>query len=363
MSDRNMLMAEEEAGVLAKWVKSEFLPGIVERLRSVDSRKRLGLYNDERVPENERNLTDVRNRVSLILEYEFARQSNELLHEDGIDDVFLSYVVANRFPDLEFRGPGGECGIRVEMKCIQSIAEEPAANFSTLVKDIDPNRDFVVVLLWEWDEEESPFSWDRAPLVLDGYAFHASSLAAIRDQFWLGSPGPGWQPSDGYQGFDIREAITYSRTKGYKQEENNYGKLLRLWRSGATPGARWDPLVHSELEEYIKFVDQTHRVGFRSITEKWIRQISGSDELHALMTGGTTYGFTSGSVAFVSGPLLERAAGEDTPAETLLSVVDDFQTVIEFGARFKWVARPSDGTARRKPKELAGMVNQGQIGN
>ena len=54
-----------------KWLQDEFLPAVVERLNQTDSRKRLALYGGDRIPENERNLTDFRNRISLIIEFYF----------------------------------------------------------------------------------------------------------------------------------------------------------------------------------------------------------------------------------------------------------------------------------------------------
>ena len=127
------------------WLRSEYLPEVVKRINQPSSRKRLGLYRGERIPENERNLTDTRNRVSLILEYEIARVSNEIFIELGITDYFWTYVVANRFPDLEVRKRDGNRVLRVEIKSLQSIAEEKSANFDTLVKDINPKTDYVFV--------------------------------------------------------------------------------------------------------------------------------------------------------------------------------------------------------------------------
>jgi hypothetical protein len=127
----------------------------VDDLNSTDVRQRIGLYAGERIPQNERNLTDVRNRVSLIIEYEMARIATRILERAEIGDLFWSYVVANRFPDLEVRHNSGRRGLRVEVKCLQTLAEEKAANFDTLRKDIHPQTDFLVVFLWEWRGDRS----------------------------------------------------------------------------------------------------------------------------------------------------------------------------------------------------------------
>ena len=103
-----MLEAAMPSQELTQRLRNEYFPEIVDRFNSEDSRRRFGLYQNERIPVNERNLTDVRTRMGVLIEFELARISNELLCSFGINDVFWSYVVANRFPDLEVRRNTGE---------------------------------------------------------------------------------------------------------------------------------------------------------------------------------------------------------------------------------------------------------------
>lgn len=148
-----ILHATETPDKIAKWLREQYFPEIMNRYNSEASRKRFGLYRNEQIPSNERNLTDVRTRMGVLIEFELARISNEILPELGIDDVFWSYVVANRFPDLEIRENNGNRLLRLEIKCLQCVAEEKSANFDTLIKDINPNTDFVIVCLWDWDNK------------------------------------------------------------------------------------------------------------------------------------------------------------------------------------------------------------------
>ena len=134
----------------------------------------MALYGGDRVPENERNLTDVRNRMSLLIEYKLAWIGNDVMEAHGITDLFWANVVANRFPDLELRNNQGRRGVRVEVKCLQAIAEEKSANFDTMKKDLNPNTDYIVVFIWEWFTDQAPVGWDRAPRVLCAFVFHAS---------------------------------------------------------------------------------------------------------------------------------------------------------------------------------------------
>lgn len=130
-----ILHATETPDKIAKWLRKQYFPEIMNRYNSEASRKRFGLYRNEQIPSNERNLTDVRTRMGVLIEFELARISNEILPELGIDDVFWSYVVANRFPDLEIRENNGNRLLRLEIKCLQCVAEEKSANFEVLLID------------------------------------------------------------------------------------------------------------------------------------------------------------------------------------------------------------------------------------
>lgn len=183
-----MLEAAMPSQELTQRLRNEYFPEIVDRFNSEDSRRRFGLYQNERIPVNERNLTDVRTRMGVLIEFELARISNELLCSFGINDVFWSYVVANRFPDLEVRRNTGERLLRLEIKCLQCVAEEKSANFDTLKKDIDPNTDYVVVCLWDWFKDRGQnCNWDSVPKIVKVYVFHAYSLSAT-EKHSTGSP-------------------------------------------------------------------------------------------------------------------------------------------------------------------------------
>lgn len=266
---------------IADWLRGEFLVELKKRFNTSDVRRRLALYHGERVPDNERNLTDVRNRVSMIVEYELARLANEILRDGQVDDFFWSYVVANRFPDLEVRGHDGRKTLRIEVKCLQSIAEEKAANFDTLKKDLNPVTDYVVVFLWEWCKVWDTIQWDRAPKILDFYVFNASALAAMRDAYWLNRPPNNL--GGGYQGFDLRYAVNC--TSGiFNEEEGNYGKLLRFWSSDFQFPPPQTPEIIDANAEYTRFKDGVVIAGFKTLCELLLPGIAESDEPLDLLT-------------------------------------------------------------------------------
>lgn len=269
-----MLSGQEAPLAICRWLRTSYLPTVAALFNSDGVRKRLGLYQGEKIPENERNLTDVRNRISLIIEYELARLSNSLLEAAGEADVFWSYVVANRFPDLEVHKADGSRGLRIEVKCLQSIAEEKSANFDTLRKDIDPDTDFVVVFVWEWAYGDSTaVAWDRAPKLLRHYVFHAASLAILRDTYWLNRPPSEEALGDGLQGFDLRYAVNCA--KGiYAEEEGNYGKLLRIWQRDFPYRPIMSDVLADTEEEYLAFKEGVVLEGFWSLSDFFLPRLA-----------------------------------------------------------------------------------------
>ena len=288
---KHFLELDNSSLELMKWLKIEFIPQVVQLFNEDQNRKRLAIYQGEKIPENERNLTDVRNRISLIIEYEIARFANTIFEKMGLSEPFFSYVVANRFPDLEVRNNSGMRRLRLEIKSLQSIAEEKSANFDTLLKDIDPGTDFVLIFLWDWDYSLNPnISWDRAPRIEAFYVMHAYSLALLRDTYWLSNP-----PSDlgnGYQGFDLRFAIN-CRSGEYSQEEGNYGKLTRIWQEGFTPRPKTSVELNETEGEFLKFKREVIEKGFENLSRQMLERLTESNVFEKISLDGDIVGYQS----------------------------------------------------------------------
>ncbi|ACH39997.1 hypothetical protein Gbem_2994 [Citrifermentans bemidjiense Bem] len=297
-----MLSAQATPLELAIWLRQRYLPLLIQAFNTPGARKRLGLYQGERIPDNERNLTDARNRVSLIIEYELARLSNQIVEERGETDLFWSYVVANRFPDLEVRRRDGTRSLRIEVKCLQSIAEEKAANFDTLKKDLNPATDFVVVFLWEWAYDGDEFQWDRSPKLHNCFVFQAYSLAELRDHYWLNKP-PG-DLGGGYQGFDLRFAVN-CKNGSYAEEEGNYGKLLRIWKENFEYRPEDTPILLDTEQEYLKFQREVTLEGFKNLCDYHLPRLSQQDTVTRIVKDGVEIGARAGRFAFFSNSLLE----------------------------------------------------------
>lgn len=310
------------------WLAESFLPEIVKRLNENDVRRRLGIYAGEKIPENERNLTDVRNRVSLIIEYEVARLATRILEEQGIVDIFWSYVVANRFPDLEVRTSSGSRGLRVEVKCLQTISEEKSANFDTLIKDIHPQTDFVIVFAWDWRYDSEDVKWDRSPFIYQAYLFHAASLALLRDWYWLNRPPKNL--GDGLQGFDLRYAVNCQEGK-YNEEEGNYGKLLRMWQKEFEYKRPMTDLIHRTVSDYLAFKSEVIKAGLDTLSHLFLPGLSGNPEVASVLYHNELIGWQSGDVCF----LLTSVAPKAKEQKLLLSQLT-VSRVFLFSDKYAW---------------------------
>ncbi len=325
---REFLTGQRDPRETAIWLQTEFLPEIRVHLNSENVRRRLGIYSGEKIPENERNLTDVRNRISLVLEYELARIATRLLEDAGIHDLFWTYVVANRFPDLEVRDQEGKRGLRIEVKCLQTISEEKSANFDTLRKDVHPKTDYLAVFMWEWAYDPGQVAWDRAPFVQGCYAFHATSLVQLRDAYWLNRP-----PSDlggGLQGFDLRFGVNCVGGV-YHEEEGNYGKLMRLWQSDFPHRPARTPLLDKTEQDYAVFKRFAVTSGFESLARILLPILSKSPQVVAAPMAPAHAVFVSGIFAFV----LRSQIPKDTDLE-LIVAASAVVRVFVFSDKYSW---------------------------
>lgn len=345
-----LLVRDPAPTELVSHIRDGHLGEVRKRLNSDDVRRRMALYPGDSIPTNERNLTDVRNRISLIYEYELARLSNDLCAEDGDSEIYWAYVVSNRYPDLEARWRDGRRALRIEMKCLQSVAEEKAANFDALMKDLDPRTDFVAVILWEWKEDASLYGWTAAPWVEDIFLFHARSLAALRDHNWLTRPPNSL--GTGYQGFDLRYAVT-CRDGVYSEEEGNYGKLMRIWSDEAAPGLKMDSLLLSTESEYFRMTQTVVNVGFDRVASRMLARLTDSIS-RPVLSKGVQVGVAAGDVAVIAKWKLE----DDTSAVAREIAKDGVRVRVELNEKYQCTAYRLKGAAwermfnAKKPKAV-----------
>ena len=358
---RRFLLGGESPLATLDFLNDQFMPKVVAELNSASTRRLMALYGGDRIPENERNLTDVRNRVSLLIEYKLAWISNNFLLSHGIDDLFWANVVANRFPDIELRDNKGTRGIRVEVKCLQAIAEEKAANFDTLKKDLNPNTDYVIVFVWEWSTDYENVEWDRAPMILRAFVFHASSLAELRDYNWLDTPPKTL--GNGYQGFDFRHAVN-CREGSYSEEEGNYGKLMRIWNEKVEYRSSCGKILQATIDAYLEFREFVIWKGFKVIALDILSKGGGSRKPEAINIDGRKVGYRAGNRTILFGG---RTSSEQrkhytsmigSPQQRAFDHVQGLPQIVVMNDKYQWtLSRVVDGKSEllehgRKPKHL-----------
>lgn len=253
---------------LHSYLDDELVGDAVALLNGIILPTSVPLFKDDLLPANQRNLTDVRTRIGILLEFEFALAVSSVLSPSSpLQGMFMTYVVANQFPDLAFRDSAGRIGIRFEVKAIQATAEEKSANFSTMIKDVRKGTDFVVVLLWEWKRHQSnnsSYPHIEAHFVMDAY-----QLAQMRDCHWLNTPPNGL--TETRQGFDLEYGVN-ANANGYNREEGNFGKLMRIFQDKHECFLDESVLHGLTLQTYRLFAETATRLGLlhvgRQIAER-----------------------------------------------------------------------------------------------
>lgn len=139
---------------------------------------------------------------------------------------------------------------------------------------------------------------------MDSFAFNAYGLARLRDWYWLNSPS--WRLGGGYQGYDLRGAITHTNG-AYKEEEGNYGKLLRLWDSNFAPKPPMDAILERTEVDYGDFRYVALHSGFESLSCALLNSLPEEAELKPLVRDGMPFGFRRGPHWFVLNSKVSKA--------------------------------------------------------
>ena len=281
----------------------------------------------------------------------FLRSQEEYVRNVFIRKYFY-FDSINRFPDLEVRRNSGERLLRLEIKCLQCIAEEKSANFDTLMKDIDPRTDYVVVCLWDWNNaSSSTYAWDSVPQIYKIYIFHAYSLTALRDAYWLNKPPANI--GDGYQGFDARYAVTCSNGH-YSKEQGNYGKLTRIWKKGfAYRPAETEELLDTE-NEYLSFQKEIIATGFEILSKSHLRQLT-NDTIEEIVENGNIIGYKANRFAYVQSNVRQILSfAQSHNATIIVTMTEKYRSNV-----YKIGATTVDKIAdNEKPKRLLSIISQ-----
>jgi hypothetical protein len=221
----------------------------------------------ERLPTHQRNLTDARTRIGVLLEYSFALALQNALQGNNATSYRISYVVANRYPDLVIRDASSEPVLRFEVKTLQLASEEKSANFDALVRDIHPERDILCVLLWEWRDRDLGDVPVNFPEVRRGFAFEAYPVALGRDLGWLAQ-----RPPNLVKGIDLTGPVVGSAAS-LRKEEHNMGKLMRILGDDEVGALPKELAEHNAVEAYRDFKNFTISAGLAHNAARFLGEL------------------------------------------------------------------------------------------
>lgn len=220
----------------------------VSRVNTGASKTLTARLTSEKPPRDSRHLTDTRTRVSTLLEYSIAYEINELLSKEPME-LSLSAVLWNVFPDLLIRDKNREPLLGLEVKALHTAAEEKSANLATPISIIGKNEDYLVILLWGWQSAQKGGVSITYPHIHAVDVFDAWLLAKMRDYGWLMNHG------NRVKGIDLCSPIINGDGNGYKAEEGNLGKLMRIGLPSNAPDGLADIReLKSEFSRYESFL-------------------------------------------------------------------------------------------------------------
>ena len=229
----------------------------VSRVNTGASTTLTARLSSEKPPRDSRHLTDTRTRVSTLLEYSIAYEMNEILSAEPLG-LSVSSVLWNVFPDLLIRDKNRKPLLGLEVKALHTAAEEKSANLATPISIIGRDEDYLIVLIWGWTSAQKDGVSITYPHIHAVDVFDAWLLAKMRDYGWLVNHG------NRIKGIDLCSPIINGDGNGYKAEEGNLGKLMRIGLPPDSPQGLADiDALKSEYARYESFLHLILALGLR----------------------------------------------------------------------------------------------------
>ncbi len=180
-----------------------------------------------------------RGRIGLLVEYALVSILHEMVEEDTKRRCSVTFNTANMFADFFIRN-NMEPVLRIDVKAFHRDSDEASARFDAKMADIDPGRDYLLVVRWEWGDSSSLGHGEpiRYPKIHDATFVSCLRLAEERDLRQREVSG----------GFDIDgEPLTKN-----SHMDTNFGKMNRIVSPSRSQNlALLDPYVR-KLYEMVK---------------------------------------------------------------------------------------------------------------
>jgi hypothetical protein len=193
-----------------KAVNSEFGP---KRLSK-------GTREIEPLPTDPRQLSSYRTRIGTMLEYAISTGINNILEDRYGNQYSLTFATSNEYPDFYLRDYSLVSLIKMEMKSVDAESDEQAARFSTPTAWINPERDLLLLITWEWTgiRDNSGNLIGEYPHIYASLVIPAGEVAKERDIRLLLTGG---KIEDLVVSVKKRDGI-------YGSDPGNYGKFWRI---------------------------------------------------------------------------------------------------------------------------------------
>lgn len=236
-------------------LNSELLPKHVVRLSK----------EIEPIPSHPRNVTEVRTRVGLLIEFNLGIALDKILP----NSFFTSFGSTQAHLDLVIRNSDCESVLRIEVKAMEDIAEEKAPSFDKLLQNLHRNKDILMIVIWGWKRSEET---ERIcyPSVYEIKAFNAYEIAKARDLFWVHNPR-----GENMNVVDLFGPLIQKPEGELKEEEGNMGKLTRMVKEEHLKKFKRELISYlneSELKRYVQFMSYCKGIGLRRAAKLFLER-------------------------------------------------------------------------------------------
>ena len=208
---------------ITEFLNERIIPEAVARVNEFFATKQLAKLSREvePLPLEPRQFSAYRTRLGIILEYGMSTQIQYVLRQLISEEFLLTFVVSNEYPDFYLRDENLSIILKIEMKSVDADSDEQAASFDVLSSDIDPFRDYILYVGWEWMNEVLPNGelWEH-PHIFSQIILPAIDIAEERDRRLYQTGG---KIENG------KVLVPSTKNPGsFSEDPGNYGKFWRI---------------------------------------------------------------------------------------------------------------------------------------
>ena len=166
---------------VVEYLNRSLLPAIITRYNSEFGPRYLGRLPNESIPTETRRLSEFRTRLGVLIEYGLGITIDEFLYDDK-EEVYLSFVVNNQYPDFYVRDQNGNILLRIDFKSLHDESAEKSARFELPMAQVRTDDDLIAYVAWQWRRMKLSGYDVIYPHLLEGLFVPAIEIASERDR-------------------------------------------------------------------------------------------------------------------------------------------------------------------------------------